>query len=413
MTLPDRAVERLVTGALEGRGDDELFGALCDDLVEGGIPLLRGAVGSQFLHPTMDVRLLRWIRGQGTEGQMLEREPDGGPIDEEWVTSPLYQLVQRQEFLLHRRIDAASIAEFPLLGEFAALGGKDYVALRQPIGRGAMFGEVNEVFASWITDRETGFTPDEVAVFERLQPHLMLALVAVGNVWIARTLLATYLGRDAANRVLAGNIVRGRTDTIRAVIWYSDLRGFTRLTDTLPHAEILALLNDYVEPLVEAVMAEGGEVLKFMGDGLLAVFPIDGDPTSVCDRALAAAELAMAETEILAQKLVALGEAPLRCGLALHLGDVEFGNIGTPTRLDFTVIGPAVNTASRLEGLTKEIGRPVLASASFAAATSAALEPLGEHWLRGIAEPVTVFGLPTPPAARRLVLAELGQPAAR
>jgi class 3 adenylate cyclase len=121
----------------------------------------------------------------------------------------------------------------------------------------------------------------------------------------------------------------------------------------------------------------------------------------------------MGETEILAQKLVEFGEAPLRCGLALHLGDVEFGNIGTPTRLDFTVIGPAVNMASRLEGLTKEIGRHVVASASFAAATSAVLEPLGEHRLRGIADPVAVFGLPTPPAARPTLLAELGQPAAR
>ncbi|MFZ1430362.1 MAG: adenylate/guanylate cyclase domain-containing protein, partial [Geminicoccaceae bacterium] len=291
MTLPAQAVERLVAGALEGRSDDLLFGALCDDLLEGGIPLLRGAVGSQFLHPTLDVRLLRWVRGQGTEGQTFEREPDGAPVDEEWVSSPLYRLTQRQEFLLHRRIDAASIAEFPLLGEFAALGGKDYVALRQPIGRGAMFGEVNEVYASWITDRESGFTPDEVAVFERLQPHLVLALVAVGNVWIARALLETYLGRDAAGRVLAGNIIRGRTDTIRAVIWYSDLRGFTRLTDTLPRSEILVLLNEYVEPLVEAVMAEGGEVLKFMGDGVLAIFG-GRPPTEACAAALRAWERA-------------------------------------------------------------------------------------------------------------------------
>ncbi len=395
MTLPDRAVERLVTGALEGRGDDELFGALCDDLVEGGIPLLRGAVGSQFLHPTMDVRLLRWIRGQGTEGQMLEREPDGGPIDEEWVTSPLYQLVQRQEFLLHRRIDAASIAEFPLLGEFAALGGKDYVALRQPIGRGAMFGEVNEVFASWITDRETGFTPDEVAVFERLQPHLMLALVAVGNVWIARTLLATYLGRDAANRVLAGNIVRGRTDTIRAVIWYSDLRGFTRLTDTLPHAEILALLNDYVEPLVEAVMAEGGEVLKFMGDGVLAIFG-GRKPFEACAAALRAWERAGAAVAVISAARVARGAPVTQPYVALHEGEVLYGNFGGPTRLDFTVLGPAVNEAARIAALCRSLDQTLITSDAFAATCGAERERLiglGRYALRGVGRPQMLWTL--------------------
>ena len=186
------------------------------------------------------------------------------------MTSPLYHLKYRQEHLLHCRIDAASIAQFPLLGEFAEMGGTDYVALRQPIGRGAMYGEVNEIYTSWITDRPSGFTDAEVALFEELQPQLVLAVMAVGNVWIGRALLETYLGRDAATRVLGGNIVRGRTDTIRAVIWYSDLQGFTRLTDTLPRPEILILLNAYVEPVVEAIMAEGGEVLKFMGDGVLA-----------------------------------------------------------------------------------------------------------------------------------------------
>ena len=209
MILPAQAVERLVAGALAGRGDDELFGALCDDLLEGGIPLLRGALGSRFLHPTLDVRLLRWVRGEGIEGQTFEREPDDASEDQEWLASPLYQLKQRQELLLHRRIDACSIAEFPLLGEFAALGGKDYLALRQPIGARAMFGEVDEVFASWTTDREAGFTPEEVEIFTRLLPQLVLAFMSVGNVWIARALMETYLGRDAAGRVLAGNVVRG------------------------------------------------------------------------------------------------------------------------------------------------------------------------------------------------------------
>lgn len=395
MILPAQAVERLVAGALAGRGDDELFGALCDDLLEGGIPLLRGALGSRFLHPTLDVRLLRWVRGEGIEGQAFEREPDDASEDQEWLASPLYQLKQRQELLLHRRIDAGSIAEFPLLGEFAALGGKDYLALRQPIGARAMFGEVDEVFASWTTDREAGFTPEEVEIFTRLLPQLVLAFMSVGNVWIARALMETYLGRDAAGRVLAGNVVRGRTDTIRAVIWYSDLRGFTRLTDSLPQFEILALLNEYVEPLVEAVMAEGGEVLKFMGDGVLAIFG-GRKPPEACAAALRAWEQASAAVAAISAARTARGAAVTQPYVALHEGEVLYGNFGGPTRLDFTVLGPAVNEAARIAALCRSLDQTLIVSNAFTQTCGAERERLiglGRYALRGVGRPQMLWTL--------------------
>jgi adenylate cyclase len=387
VTRPGVFVERLVAGALDGRRDDELLGTFCEDLLAHGVPILRGVLGAEFLHPTYAVRLLRWIRGQGAEGQTFDREPEGAPEDEGWLTSPLYRLKQQQGRVMHRRIDAVSMAEFPLFAEFAALGGTDYVGLRQPVGRGAVFGEVDEVFASWVTDRPSGFSDGEVALLERLQPHLVLAVAAVGNVWIGRALLETYLGRDAARRVLAGNIVRGRTETIRAVIWYSDLHGFTRLTDTLPAAEILALLNAYCEPVVEAITQAGGEVLKFMGDGVLAIFG-GRDPPEACEAALRARRDARAATAALSRARAARGAPVTQPYLALHEGEVLYGNVGAPARLDFTVLGPAVNEAARIAALCRSLDQSLIVSDAFARACGPARERLvglGRFALRGVA----------------------------
>ena len=392
---PAGFVERLVAGALAGCRDDELFGTLCDDLAAEGVPLMRAALGTRFLHPTLEVRLLRWVRGRGLEAQAFERKPDGTPEDEEWLASPLYRLKLRQELILHRRIDAASIAEFPLFAEFAALGGKDYLGLRQPVGRDATFGEVDEVFTSWVTDRDSGFGEDDEALFARLQPQLVLAVAMVGNVWIGRALLETYLGRDAAGRVLAGNIVRGRAEIIRAVIWYSDLQGFTRLTDTLPSAEILALLNEYAEPLVEAITGEGGEVLKFMGDGVLAIFG-GREPPDACAAALRAWERARGATDAVSARRAARGGAVTRPYLALHDGEVLYGNVGAPARLDFTVLGPAVNEAARIAALCRSLDQKLIVSDAFANACGAAREHLvglGRFALRGVGRPQMLWTL--------------------
>lgn len=394
-TLPAGCVERLVAGALAGRRDDELFGTLCDELAAAGVPILRGAIGTWFLHPTLEVRLLSWVRGRGVEVETFEREPDSAPEDAEWLASPLYHLKRRQERVLHRRIDAASVAEFPLFGMFAELGGKDYLGLRQPIGRGAAFGEVDEVFTSWVTDREAGFSEAELSLFAALQPQLVLAVAAVGNVWIGRALLETYLGRDAAGRVLAGNIVRGRTDAIRAVIWYSDLHGFTRLTDTLPATEILALLNAYAEPLVEAITGERGEVLKFMGDGVLAIFG-GREPPEACAAALRAWERARAETETVSARRTARGAAVSQPYLALHDGEVLYGNFGAPARLDFTVLGPAVNEAARIAALCRSLDQELIVSDAFAQTCGAArqrLVGLGRFALRGVGQPQMLWTL--------------------
>jgi adenylate cyclase len=384
----------LVGAALAGRRDEELFGTVCDGLQAHGVPLLRARLGARFLHPTLAVRSLTWVRGRGAAGHSADRNPDS-PTSEEWLASPFYRLITRKETLLRRRIDAAGIAEFPVLADFAALGGVEYLAMRQPVGRDFAFGDVDEALSSWVTDRAGGFTDAEVALFEQLQPYLVLAVGAVGNVWIARALLETYLGRGAAQRVLAGNIVRGRAEATRKVIWYSDLRDFTRLTDTLPQEEMLALLNDYAEPLVDAITAAGGEVLKFIGDGILAIF---GAPAAeaACAAALEAWTQAAAAIDAVSRMRADRGAPVTQVCLALHEGEVLYGNFGGRARLDFTVLGAAVNEAARIVALCRSLDQTLIVSDAFAETCGALrdrLVRLGRYALRGVGRPQMLWTL--------------------
>jgi class 3 adenylate cyclase len=244
------------------------------------------------------------------------------------------------------------------------------------------------------SDRPDGFDRGERARLRRTAALLASPLEIVVTRQTAAILLATYLGARSGARVLAGAIQRGDGETIHAVLWYSDLRGFTVLSDTLPRDRLIALLNAHFERLAAPIKAFGGEVLKLMGDGLLAIFPTEPDGAArACDRALRAARGARAGMAVLNDERMAAGESPLVFGLALHLGDVMYGNIGAPDRLDFTVIGPAVNFVSRLEALCKKLDRPVLISAAFARACSESLAPLGSYALPGITPPAEVFTL--------------------
>jgi len=206
---------------------------------------------------------------------------------------------------------------------------------------------------------------------------------------MASTLLDTYIGHDAGERVLAGRIRRGDIEEIHAAIWLSDMRGFTALADRLPPRVMIDLLNRYFDCQVPVILEHGAEVLKFMGDGLLAIFSIAGNEAEVCNRALAAAREAQ-------QNIAALANSDmpgLRFGLALHIGDVLYGNIGSGNRLDFTCIGPAVNCAARIEKLTSQLGREILASSEFACHCPGEFAPLGEFNLAGVSTPQMVFGL--------------------
>jgi len=328
-----------------------LLVGLCQRLVEMDVPLRGAALTIRALHPLVAGSTFTWQRG---------------------------------------RADAIEMPRFH--GMTAAVDGTDVGDARLDLAIG--FSDGGHPILTLTSDRPDGFDRAQRALLRRAAGLLATPLEMVVIRQTAATLLSTYLGRRSGARVLAGAIQRGDGETIHAVLWYSDLRGFTALSESLPRDRVIALLNAHFERLAAPIKAFGGEVLKFMGDGLLAIFPTEpGGAAQACDRALRAARGARAGMAALNSERLAGGESPLAFGLALHLGNVMHGNIGAPDRLDFTVIGPAVNLVSRLEALCKDLDRPVLVSADFAAACREALEPIGSYPLPGIAQPAEVFTL--------------------
>jgi adenylate cyclase len=386
------AVETWLLGdALRERDQLLLFESLVWRLAAAGLPLDRASLHIGTLHPQAYGFAWNWLRIDGICDEV--RVSEAALQSDSYRRNPLHRVIERGEAV--RRVPQEAAAEFPLMAELARDGMTDYAAL--PLGAGDRMHNAMTV----ATRRPGGFTEAEFATIRRL-----LALFALHVerhiAWrIAGNVLDAYLGQDAGGRVLQGAIKRGAGQPIDAIIWVSDLRGFTTLSDRLAAPDMIQLLNAYFERIAGAVIAHGGEVLKFIGDGLLAVFPLrSGElPAEAAEAALAAAEAALAEIEALnAAQPAPLdsieGWRPLRSGIALHEGQVFFGNIGAPERLDFTVIGPAVNEASRVEALTKELGRAILITEPVARRLARPLDDLGRHSLRGVAAPVAIFSPP-------------------
>jgi adenylate cyclase len=277
--------------------------------------------------------------------------------------------------------------EFPILTELRSAGVTDYVVLPVPFSDGT-----NKAL-SLATTRVGGFSDDEIALFEAMMPAVAVNLEIQALRRMARTLLDTYVGRQAGGRVLAGQIRRGMGETFNAVIWLSDLRGFTSLSESSPRDELIEMLNRYFGPMCDAVEASGGEVLKFIGDSVLAIFPIELDAAAACRRALEAAHAAGIAIEAENLLRTASGVPKIDYGLALHVGDVMYGNIGGDARLDFTVIGPAVNVTSRIESMCKDLQRSPLLSAEFVRASAVRAELLGEFALKGVGARQPIYGV--------------------
>jgi adenylate cyclase len=305
-------------------------------------------------------------------------------------------LIESRQPSLRRRLDATyRRGEFPLLDGFRDQGVTDYVAFAARVGESVRLGEGEGMVSSWTTDAPAGFSEEQVEMLAGIMPALTLAFMLRTTNRAARTLITTYLGRDAADRVLAGNIVRGRAQAIRAVVWFSDLIGFTRISDTVSPDVVLALLNDYAEAQVEEIEAHGGHVLKFMGDGILAIFP-DDDTRPACKRALDAAANLRRRIAALNERRQAAGLPITDTHLALHVGELLYGNLGSPRRLDFTVLGSAVNEAARIESLCGSLEQTVIVSWAFAEAAGEArslLVSLGRYAMKGIARPQELFTL--------------------
>ena len=273
-----------------------------------------------------------------------------------FTQSPLTEVTLTGRAIRRRLDDAGADLGYAILDTFRLEGGTDYVAMPMVFSSG----EINCI--SWLTDRPGGFTEAEIAGLTDIAEMLTVIVETQTHRRIVRALLDTYVGHRTGQRVLSGAIKRGDGETIRAVIWYCDLRGFTSLSDALPRDALLDLLNEYFEIMVNAVSAEGGEVLKFIGDGMLAIFELrDGDNVALrCAAALSAARAARAAVAARNPDRIAAGLAEIRYGLALHLGEVTYGNIGAPNRLDFTVIGPAVNHATRIEKVAAQSDRRIV-----------------------------------------------------
>jgi adenylate cyclase len=356
-------------------GMPEAFSALCEQLIAAGLPIWRATLGLETLHPEASGFQLIWKDGT----LVRERRARAGVLTSPaYLSSPTY-IVDETGQPFRRRLAVEGTGSMPLLEDLVAEGGTDYCMLPLPF-----LDTTRTAVTSFATRAADGFSDDDMQALDdasRLfSPYAERALLRR----IAIDLLAAYLGPAAGRRVYEGRVERGDVETLKAAIWFCDLRGFTALSEHLPRREVIGLLNRWFDAVGGAVEEVGGEILKFMGDGLLAVFPSQGHPGAVCDLALAAADAALAASSRLDEELVREGRPPLHFGLALHLGEVEFGNIGTRHRLDFTAIGPAVNHASRLEALTKGLAVPVVASAVFARFVSRPMRRLGQFTLRGI-----------------------------
>lgn len=387
----------LVRVGLEAADEGAVLDGLCGRLVAAGIPLWRAATGAELLHPLLDARGCRWLRGQGIVKEDYSR--DGGDFrdEEDWHKSPFYVLAQTSgDGELRRRLDVSyQRGEFPLLDQFQADGCTDYLALAVSYSGRLQFGDLQGLLCSFQTDRPSGFDEAEIELLRRIGTVLALTFKSIIAVETAGTLMATYLGEDAGRRVMAGAISRGVAESVRAVLWYSDLEGFTRIADHEPAAELIGLLNDYAEAVVGSVHAHGGQVLKFIGDGILAMFPL-AEGTMPCSRALDAAAGAIAAAHRLSAERIATGRPATGMHVALHVGDVLYGNIGSRDRLDFTVVGPAVNEVARIEALCRSLEQRVIVSSAFAQDAGPARErlvSLGRYALKGVRRPEELFTL--------------------
>jgi adenylate cyclase len=302
-------------------------------------------------------------------------------------------MLQTGASFLRRRLISTVENEFPTLSDFRAAGMTDYVAMITRFAPEGVIGEMDGVYSSFATKAPEGFSDGHIAALLRIAPYLALALKSVSLARMTGTLMETYLGRDPGRRVLGGRIVRGIAERIDAVVWFSDLRGFTRITDTTPE-QAIPLLNDYSDAIVSAIHEHGGDVLKLIGDGTFAIFTAE-DRGHASSAALAAAVAARERVQELNRRRVADGKPVTAMYLGLHVGEVFYGNIGSRERLDFTVIGPAVNEASRIAAMCRSVEQPILMSSAFADVDSIKhrLVSVGRFALRGVAQPQELFTL--------------------
>ena len=400
--LVDRVADWLMNEALGETEGEALVEGCCERLRAAGIPVFRAFLTFGTLHPLFSAIGLTWHREEGLKSVGFRH----GARGEGWKQSPFYHMIETDIPYLRRRLAGPqAVLDFPVLKEFRASGGTDYLAYHVRFAdEENLQAYEHGMIGSWTTDRRSGFADHDIGALLRIQSRLAVTCRMRIKDQIARNILHAYLGPGAGRQVLSGQIKRGDGETIHAVIWYCDLRDSTPMADAMPPQEFLAALNDYFECTAGAVLAHGGEVLRFIGDAVLAIFPIrKGEATArqACKSALAAAREAEKRLAKINRQRRKKGKQVLSYGLGLHVGDVMYGNIGVPERLEFSVIGPAANEVARIEGQTKELGRRVLVSGDFANNLKHDWVSLGRQELKGVTNPIEIFGLPGTRTRRR------------
>ena len=379
-------LEKLIKWLMDGvPTPTKLLSETCERLIAAGVPLWRVGAFVKTLHPDAYGRSFIWRPGAdvviNTAGFDLPESP-------QFTQSPL-AILYASGHEVRYRLDDPETRRFPFFDDMREEGVTDYIALPMRFTDGTMHA------TSWTTKAPGGFTDAHLAALRAVIPPF----ARLGEIFAMRrtaaSLLDTYVGNSAGERILAGQIRRGHAEAMQAAIWLSDLRGFTSLSDRLAAETVVDILNQYFDCQVPAIRKHGGEILKFMGDGLLAVFPIakdSGNLGEVCARVLEAAREARGSVDAM-RYTSGEGSERFRFGVALHIGEILFGNIGGMSRLDFTCIGPAVNLAARLEKIAGKLSRTVVASAAFADVSTDGWTELGEFPIAGFSKAQRVFGL--------------------
>lgn len=380
----------LAEGGLRNRPLADMFDGFTSHLLAEGVRFDRAYFGMSTRHPLIRAFDMIW---ESEEEKLAQNQFDHSwPRSSAWTDSPLRHMVLSDQPRMRRILQGPdAVLDFPLFQELSARGFTDWYGAVAGFETEEMLGQPGSLgmACSWSTAQAGGFTDANLALFDRLFPLYAVSVKAAVMPTITRTLLGAYIGNDAALRVWSGATNRGSIQRVEAAIFFSDLRGFTAFAEQTSSDAVMALLNRYFDLVGAAVTSNGGHILKFMGDGILATFAAaDGTSSgaNVCEQALRAALDACAA--------VAKEDSRLEIGIALHKGEVMYGNVGTQERLDFTMIGPAVNEAARMEKLTKALGCSILASDSFRAGLAESrdkLTPAGSHALSGLSEPRALY----------------------
>ena len=374
-----------------------LLEGLVHELRDAGAPIDRMIVGVGTLHPQIATWSVIW---SVKTGQVEYWTGERGIFESDsYIGSPVQTVRERGE-TVRRRLNDVGPDDHSLYHDLVAAGMTDYVAMPLP------FSDGHRNFFSIATRSPDGFTDEDVLKFATVPLWVGPIFEAIEQRNLAVTLLNTYVGHQTGHQILQGLIRRGDGETIRAAIWYSDLRDFTAINEQLAPSEVIAMLNNYFEFVAAAVTARGGEILQFIGDAILVIFraPEDSDVKDACIAALDSAVDALDSLAVVNNRRVRAGHIPIRFGVGLHVGAVTHGNVGSRDRLGFNVVGPAVNRTARLETLTKEVGLPLLLSRELAAEVDRPVRSCGTFRMKGVPEPQEVFCLvdgPLDPASAR------------